>query len=304
MYATPPAITANQIFLDGIQLPFTGGEQPAPIQPTPFATLVSSGDGRVDPAFPIQATPPTSFPQVVIGGVYGEIRAPIIDSPIHDAVKLTAQDVLTIITNSVLQESTTRSAIRLPIGVPARMQVGVTDLAGNILGIFRTSDATMFSLDIVIQKGRTVTIFSDPNQELGKSLRATLGLANNIPFAVTTRTIGFLAQPFYPPGIAGTAAGPLYGLQEDFYNDHPGPPPGSCLPNGDGITEFPGSTPLYKQGVLVGGLGISGDGVDQDDFVTSTGATGYLPATHIRADQIDYRGTQLPFFKFPRQPTL
>ena len=74
--------------------------------------------------------------------------------------------------------------------------------------------------------------------------------------------------------------------------------------NGDGITAFPGSTPLYKSGMLVGGLGISGDGVDQDDYVANAGAAGYLPDPSIRADQIEYRGTTLPFFKFPRQPNL
>ena len=77
-----------------------------------------------------------------------------------------------------------------------------------------------------------------------------------------------------------------------------------CLPTGDGITAFPGSTPLYRNGVLIGGLGISGDGVDQDDYVTNAGASAFLPAPAIRCDQINFRGTPLPFFKFPRQPGL
>ena len=66
-----------------------------------------------------------------------------------------------------------------------------------------------------------------------------------------------------------------------------------CFPNGvtngNGITAFPGSTPLYKSGILVGGLGISGDGVDQDDYVANAGAAGYLPDPSIRADQIEYQ---------------
>ena len=96
--------------------------------------------------------------------------------------------------------------------------------------------------------------------------------------AFTTRTIGFLAQPFYPPGIDGTSPGPLLHLQGNLFKMKPTAP---CIPNGvtngDGITAFPGSTPLYKSGILVGGLGISGDGVDQDDYVTNAGAAGYLP---------------------------
>lgn len=36
---------------------------------------------------------------------------------------------------------------------------------------------------------------------------------------------------------------------------------------------FPGSVPLYRGAVLVGGLGVSGDGVDQDDLVAFYGAS-------------------------------
>jgi hypothetical protein len=66
---------------------------------------------------------------------------------------------------------------------------------------------------------------------------------------------------------------------------------------------FPGSAGLYKNGVLVGGLGVSGDGVDQDDFVTSAGTKGFEAPDTIRADQILIEGVRLPYFKFPRNPT-
>jgi uncharacterized protein GlcG (DUF336 family) len=39
----------------------------------------------------------------------------------------------------------------------------------------------------------------------------------------------------------------------------------------NGIQIFPGSVPIFKRGVLVGALGISGDGVDQDDMVAFLG---------------------------------
>ena len=74
------------------------------------------------------------------------------------------------------------------------------------------------------------------------------------------------------------------------------------LPNG--IQIFPGSEPLYKNGVLVGGIGISGDGVDQDDLIAAAGANGFSPPTTIRADQFFVRGVRLPFLKFPRSPNL
>ena len=66
---------------------------------------------------------------------------------------------------------------------------------------------------------------------------------------------------------------------------------------------FPGSEPLYINGVLVGGLGVSGDGVDQDDYVTAGGAAGFEAPADIRADQIVIDGVRLPYLKFPRNPT-
>jgi uncharacterized protein GlcG (DUF336 family) len=299
-YSPPSSITANQIYINGFELPWTYSTPPKHLPLMPLASL-----GMVNTNFPITATPPTSYPAATFAGVPGEIRFPIVGSSMTGPEKLTAKDVTTLITQSVAMAKFTRAAIREPIGVPARMQVGVTDVDGNILGVFRTNDATMFSLDIVVQKGRTVTSFSDPDQKLGQNLRQTLGVGANQEIAFTTRTIGFLAQPFYPPGIDGNPPGPLHGLQKKLLEAQPIMPPlPTCKPNGNGITVFPGSAPLYKAGILVGGLGISGDGVDQDDYVANAGAAGYLPDPSIRADQIEYEGTPLPFFKFPRQPNL
>ena len=66
---------------------------------------------------------------------------------------------------------------------------------------------------------------------------------------------------------------------------------------------FPGSTGLYRNGNLIGGLGVSGDGVDQDDYVTSAAAAEFQAPANLRADQIFIRGVRLPYFKFPRNPT-
>jgi len=50
-------------------------------------------------------------------------------------------------------------------------------------------------------------------------------------------------------------------------------------------------------------LGVSGDGVDQDDYVTSGGTKGFEAPANIRADQIMDQGVRLPYFKFPRNPS-
>jgi len=66
-----------------------------------------------------------------------------------------------------------------------------------------------------------------------------------------------------------------------------------------GIVFFPGSEPLYINARLVGGLGVSGDGVDQDDYVTAGGAAGFEPPESIRADQFVINGVRLPYI--PRE---
>ena len=39
----------------------------------------------------------------------------------------------------------------------------------------------------------------------------------------------------------------------------------------NGIQIFPGSVPIYRGNQLVGGLGVSGDGIDQDDMISFLG---------------------------------
>jgi uncharacterized protein GlcG (DUF336 family) len=201
-----------------------------------------------------------------------------------------------------------RAGIRMPLGTSAQVTVVVVDTAGNILGVFRPGDNTRFSFDVAVQKARTVVAYSDNiiTPLLGEPIP---GLPVGI--ALTCRAIGFMAQPFYPPGIDGTSPGPLFGIQDAL----PGGlgagiqgldvTPGTIgdATDGNGITIFPGGIPLYKAGTLVGGIGISGDGVDQDDYVAAAGAAGYEPPDALRCDNFFVRGVRLPYVKFPRNPT-
>ena len=74
------------------------------------------------------------------------------------------------------------------------------------------------------------------------------------------------------------------------------------IANQNGIVFFPGSAPLYKSTALVGGFGVSGDGVDQDDVVTFFGVDGFRAPNDLRADQFFVRGVRLPYQKFNRNP--
>ena len=73
--------------------------------------------------------------------------------------------------------------------------------------------------------------------------------------------------------------------------------------NQNGIVFFPGSAPLYRpfRG-LIGGFGVSGDGVDQDDVVTAFGQFGFNVGGALRADQVKFQGIRLPYQKFNRNP--
>jgi uncharacterized protein GlcG (DUF336 family) len=216
--------------------------------------------------------------------------------PLGGSGGLTQADVAAIISQAVATAQTTRAVIRLPSGSRTRMTIAVADLDGTILGLHRMPDATVFSIDVAVAKARNVIYFSSSTG------------ATDLPgvpsgTAITNRTIGFAAQPLFPPGIDGSSTGPFFSL---FLSDLASPctqgsQPGN--PNQNGIVFFPGSLPLYKNGVLVGGLGVSGDGVDQDDYVTNEGAQNFQAPTTIRADQVLIQSVRLPYLKFPRNPT-
>jgi uncharacterized protein GlcG (DUF336 family) len=209
---------------------------------------------------------------------------------------LSASDVTQIVQNAIATANRTRAAIRLPVGSRTRMAISVADLDGNILGLYRMPDSTIFSIDVALTKARNVVYFSGPNRD-PRDLPGLPPLT-----AVTNRAIGFSSQTYFPSGITNTKPGPFADL---YASDSANPctqghqPPN---PNQSGIVFFPGSAPLYRNGQLVGGLGVSGDGVDQDDYVTAGGAAGFEAPESIRADQVFLRGVRLPYWKFPRNP--
>jgi len=209
------------------------------------------------------------------------------------STNLTSAEVDQIVQQAVAVADRTRAVIRLPIGLTTRMVIAISDLNGNILALNRMPDSTVFSIDVAVAKARNVVYFSGAGA-------SDLGVATGT--AVTNRTLSFGSQPLYPPGIDGSAPGPFKTL---FENDRDNACSlGTQAPNlnQNGIVFFPGSLPLYKNGVLVGGLGVSGDGVEQDDYVSWHGGAGFQPSEAIRADQVFIREARLPFIKFPRNP--
>jgi len=72
--------------------------------------------------------------------------------------------------------------------------------------------------------------------------------------------------------------------------------------NASGVVFFPGSSAVYVNGRIVGGLGVSGDGVDEDDVVTSFAIAGFEAPFNLRADNFFFRGVRLPYLKWNRNP--
>ncbi len=92
------------------------------------------------------------------------------------------------------------------------------------------------------------------------------------------------------------------------------------LPDGrnrlaNGIQIFPGSVPIYRGNQLVGGIGVSGDGIDQDDMIAflglnnaglRLGGLGNAPK-EMRADRIVVPvgdGVRLRYVNCPFAPFL
>ncbi len=297
------AIFGSDVLIDGIRVPYVkSGTQLGVVKPldTTINHIVGS--------YKLTYSPKVDYDKADFGGQVCEIRSPIIaDSKaglINGQLRLSADEVHTILSQASARARITRAGIRLPAAKASQNFITVVNnpaspnTAPVILGTIRTPDATIFSWDVSAQKARTAVFFSNDTR------------------AFSTRTVGFLAQQFYPPGIANTAPGPFYKLQEEYSLLPVGKEnplnkvvltaalavPNPYLPNG--ITIFPGGFPLYRNGVMIGAIGVSGDGIDQDDIIAAAGTVGFVAPAAIRADQQQYQGARLPYAKFPRNPDL
>ena len=268
-----PLPNPGAVYLNGIRLPFINSGPPAGVR-------AAGSPGGAYQIAPLNGQPAPE----------GWLMGPLNGSA------LSSSDVNAIVQSAIDTANLTRAQIRLPEGSRARMVIAVSDLDGTILGIYRMPDSPVFSIDVAVTKSRNVVYFSGPNRDPRDLPGVPIGAA------VTNRTIGFGSQPYFPSGIWNTKPGPFAPMYAaDTANPcTQGNQPAN--PNQSGIVFFPGSAPLYRGGQLVGGLGVSGDGVDQDDFVTSFGAAGFLAPANIRADQIFIRGIRLPYWSFPRNP--
>jgi uncharacterized protein GlcG (DUF336 family) len=320
-FETPKRIRATNIFVDGLRFPFTRNRPARGAAVRTLAQITTAGQAQLigsdflrkpDPA--VRASVPPPFVRATFAGIEGYLKRQfevndagvkvavpntladqIVDSNDRDAggtilpqgQRLLEADVNQIIENAVAEAVNTRALIREPDGVPARVHIAVVDRDGDLLGVFRMDDGPNFGYNVAVQKARTAAFFSDDNH------------------AITTRALGFASQKFFPIGIGknSSVGGPFFEVQDRLtltgiaqgtepssVNFRPMVGPGNTVRNPlrNGVTVFAGGIPLYKNGVHVGAIGISGDGIDQDERIGYAGTGGYRPAESqgIRADQL------------------
>ena len=154
--------------------------------------------------------------------------------------------------------------------------------------------------------------------------------ANGMAFS--SRAIGNISRPTFPDGIAQTDAGPFsiplsnwspfhLGLQLDLaYNAIIAAANGSAAIGctglaraKNGIQIFPGAVPIYRGTLLIGAIGVSGDGVDQDDMIAFLGLSNASRVLNgsidqapklMRADNLQPGGvgTRLRYAQCPQAP--
>jgi uncharacterized protein GlcG (DUF336 family) len=205
--------------------------------------------------------------------------------------------------------------------------IAVTDRVGNVLGVFRMNGArTTTKTSAFISFNSTIN--SPPEGAQGLDVPATAAaIAKAITGAYlsssgnafSTRTASQIVQQHFPPAptTPGLESGPLFGVQfsqlpcSDLaarFNGTAGTgafigPKRSPL----GLAADPGGFPLYKNGVMVGGVGIVGDGdygfdpnvldvdTDAEEFIALAAIQGFAPPENILANRISVDGTLLRF---------
>ena len=275
---------------------------------------------------------PTGSDDGTAAGIFPGTRFfDLIDFPA--LVSLTSADVQQIIAQAVNEANAQ--------GAPAT--IAVVDRVGNVLGVFQMNNAPL-DLAAIAEVARTVQAgpllgdqfrgadgsgldgFTVPSgAALGAIAKAVTGAyLSSGGNAFTTRTASQIVQENFNPEETFQAGGPLFGVQFSqlacsdlstrFESDNGGGtvvgsmvgPRRSPL----GLAADPGGLPIYKNGTMVGGIGVIADGVYgldlsvrdidsdenmRDELIALAGITGFEAPRDIRAFNITVEGNSLRY---------
>ena len=224
------------------------------------------------------------------------------------AAQLTLADV-----QSVIVQAVTRATALTASPLKTNAVIAITDREGWVLGVWalnpNSSSADPLVADAIAKAGTAAYLSSDNN-------------------AFSSRTAGDIVQQNFPPGILNTPPGPLVGVnfsQLGFSDINKFKAPGSVISYGSspgltlvspplpitgGLAGTPGGLPLYKNGQLVGGLGVSGDGLQPTDITPTiitqpdanedaalAGQTGFQPPNTILGSEVFINGIRLEYLE-------
>lgn len=233
------------------------------------------------------------------------------------SVNLTESDVTTIVIQAVNQATA--------LGAPAT--IAVVDRVGNVLEVTQMVGAPPMAT-VTSRTGVATTSVPPPPENglegvmvpttLAAISKAVTGayLSSSQGNAFSTRTANQIIQQHFDPGVAGTPSGPLFGVQfsqlpcSDFITPgsmtagttNPGPHPAPL-----GFSADAGGLPIYKNGVLDGGIGVMSEAtyslnldifnvpIDNDEVIAIAGVTGYEAPASIQAPNIAVNGLTLQY---------
>lgn len=203
-------------------------------------------------------------------------------------------------------------------GLPA--VIAVTDRVGNVLAVFRMPGARATATTSAAPDGNNMDAQNVPfPAEAGAIAKAITGAyLSSGDNAFSTRTASMIVQEHFPPapGTVGLESGPLFGVQfsqlpcSDLASRYVSAGAGALIgPKRSplGLAGDPGGFPLYKNGVVVGGIGVMADGgydVDPDvtdtdndpeEYIALAGTLGFEAPEGIRANRITVDGTALRY---------
>jgi uncharacterized protein GlcG (DUF336 family) len=205
--------------------------------------------------------------------------------------------------------------------------IAVVDRVGNVLAVYRMGDRLTRSVTVTTSPDGTAPIAGGlegirlPVQAAMVNIDQAAAIAKAVTGAYlssegnafSTRVASQIVQEHFNPGEVRQPGGPLFGVQfsslacSDLIRSFTGAPGPGPQRTPLGLSADPGGFPLYKNGTVVGGVGVLADGfytidksildrdIDTDEAIALAATFSYSAPVDRRADRITVDGKVLRF---------